>query len=457
MRRVLPVDFPFNLIALTLALSAVATFAGGIIHFYQQGVFLEAISYVSDERIMNDIVAGLLEVPATSTLWGVHAFGDYLLPHYWVTLTNPWLEDGTGVINYLPSSLILHEALLALDYRSGVVVFLALMLVSLLTPLVYAFRSYPWSIRILGIVVLGLLSGPAIASLDRGNTQGFVPLLLFGFALAIIRARWKWAVLFLIAAASIKIYPLVLVLLLVALRKWWHALAAVVGTILVALVTLPLVSANLWPTAQFVFTNPFTFADRDFGSFMANNVSFAGGVAHLFTMVGATSGAEWIAANGVAVGLVYLVAVAPLLWFTQIVLWQRAILGMALTTGIMPLVYPYALNWVIAATSLAVLMSARSSSQHETHSPESTGHVELPRGQWIPLLVSLALLSAALPVYLPGSSEAGFAVGLSGMASLIAMTLLPLGAWWSVINRKTRSHGTTMPGAPSSMAGALPT
>jgi hypothetical protein len=421
--RFAPERFPLNLVAVSLAATAVALGYGSMRHFYFQGAFLEGLSYVSDERPMAALVSSFMGVPSDSMLVGIHAFGDYLLPHYWVLLQSPWLSDQTGVLNYLPTALIPHKLLSFLPYFAGLGAFELMMAASLCAPALYALKGQPWALRVLAVVVLGLATGPSIASLDRANMQGFLPLVLFAFAVAVLRQRWGWATTFLVIAASIKIYPIMLVLVLLALRKWKWAAVSVASTIALALISLPLISGNVWPTARLVVTTVLEFGQRDFGSLMNYNVSLAGGLAHLCALLGADGGAQWIASHAIVVGAIYLVAVAPLLWFTAIELWIRLIVAFMLTTAVMPVVYPYAVNWVVAASALALMHSLGS----RLGSPP--GATLVPRAQWLPVLIALASLSACYPILIPHSMEAGTPVGLLAFVHAAVCVLLPLGLY----------------------------
>lgn len=418
-----PAGFSGDLMAVVAVIGAIAVIYGSVQHFYFEGAFLDAISYVNDERPLNSIVAGLLGQDPSITAVGIHAFGDFLLPHYWVTLTNPWLQDGTNMINYLPPALVPFRVLSAVPYQVALGAYELAMFIALATPMAYATRGMRWSHRVLSVVVLGLFAGPAIASLDRANTQGFVPIFLFAAAIAMLRERWGWASVFLVAAGSLKIYPLALVLVMLAARKWKWAAVSVFGTFLLSVVTLPLVSQDLSETFRLVFLNPLNYDDRTFVQFMSYNVSFAGGVAHGFQLLGLSGAAEWVAGHGLLFGLFAFVITAPLLWTARIELWVRIILAMLLTTSVMPVSYPYAMNWVVAAAAVAVAMSigARGSAWFTAHS--------MPRWQWLPVFLGLALLVPPYPFFVPGSMEQGIPVSALALVSAFVSVALPLALW----------------------------
>jgi hypothetical protein len=204
------------------------------------------------------------------------------------------------------------------------------------------------------------------------------------------------------------------------------------------LVTLPLVSGNLWPTARLVFTNPLLFVQRDYTSFMSYNVSLAGGVAHALAWAGAQNLAVWVAAHGTVVGLVYLAMVAPLLWFRSIPIWVRLIVAMMLTTGSMPIVYPYAVNWIVAASALAMLMTVGSRMD-----PVAIAD-QVPRRLAALIMAVLAVLTAPWPLFVPGSMESGIPTSMLAIVQAVACVVLP-GALWVGVARSARQPDVQRP------------
>ncbi len=407
--------FPLDIASLSVALSAVAVIYGGVRAFYYQVGFLESFSYYSDERPLNAIVNGWIGRDPSETLVGIHAFGDYLLLNVWAQFSDPWGQlDG---VNYLPPVILFHKVLGMFPYFTGLTLFLVALAVCLIAPMVIATKGLPLPQRLLLITTLAVLTGPALATLDRANNQGFLPLLLFGFALAVLKERWGWAAVFIAIAATIKIYPIILIVTLIALRKYVWAVVSVGLAAIAVLIALPFTSRASVGGLATIIGDILQYQEKTTEAFLEYNVSFTGGLANLFMMLGADSVAVWVAGNALLIIALYAILVVPLLWSERIPLWLRLILVISLTTALMPISYAYALNWVLAASALTVWVAGRSSMTQCFSNRTS-----------IMLAVSLALVTAVLPVLIPGSAEAGRAAGATSLASLATAVLLPLTA-----------------------------
>ena len=414
----LPSGFPLNLAALTAAVSAVAVLYGGVRAFYFEGAFVEAFSYYSDERPFNEIINSLIGRDPATTLFGVHAFGDYLIGNVWSSLPDPW-SDITGV-NYLPPVLLVFRLLGFLPYSVGFTVFAVGIFLATVAPMVFASRGYALATRTLLVIVLAVMTGPALTTLDRGNIQGLLPVLLFSYAIAVLKQRWGLAAAMIAAASLIKIYPIVLLLLLLALRKYkWVALSAVFSLVGV-LISLPIMSTRGFASFDAMIAGVLQFQEKSVVDFLQYNVSFAGGLANAAFFVGLPSIGTWIAGNAWILIVGYAAAVIPILWIRSIELWMRLIIVLSLTTALMPIVYGYALNWVLAASALAVWVSRHS----------EAGRMQA-RVVTVGLMVVLAMGSSVLPFFIPGSMESGRPAGAVTLAALTMYLLLPLVAYGS--------------------------
>ena len=410
--RGLPRSFPLDLASLTVAISAVAVLYGGVRAFYFEGGFLESFSYFSDERTFNEIANSLIGRDPNVTLFGIHAFGDYVLPNVWASFDDPWVE--LPQVNYLPPVLLVSRVLGLLPYTAGFIVYFVALAVCTIAPMIIASRGYSLAMRALLVVTLAVMTGPAIATFDRGNWQGFLPLVLFVFAVAVMKQRWGWAATMIAIASLIKIYPIVLILLLVALRQYRWALVSVAISAAGFLVTLPLVAAGGLGSLGAVIGDVLQFQERTIEDFLQYNVSLAGGVANTAYFLGFPTIGAWVASNPLVLIIVYGVIVIPILWIRGIETWMKVILALSLTTALMPIVYAYALNWVLASTAFTVWIAHRSAS-------ESVQARVVSRG----LALSLALGTAVLPVLIPGAMEAGRPAGAVTFAALVVYLLVP--------------------------------
>ncbi len=72
--------------------------------------------------------------------------------------------------------------------RLGVIFFLTTLLISLSLPVIWAMKKlYSQSNFVLMLLLIGPTSIPALITLDRGNTVGFLPPIIFYFVLSIIK------------------------------------------------------------------------------------------------------------------------------------------------------------------------------------------------------------------------------------------------------------------------------
>ena len=100
---------------------------------------------------------------------------------------DPWVEMD---VKYPTPFLLIYRMLDQLPYDSGFTLNMAVIVLCTVVPMLFATRRLPNGPRILLVATLALLTGPAIATFDRGNSQGFLPIILFAFALANVKQRW---------------------------------------------------------------------------------------------------------------------------------------------------------------------------------------------------------------------------------------------------------------------------
>ena len=430
-----PTRFPFWVLGLTVTISAVLTIYGGIRAFYYQSSFLAPIAYTTDERPTAERLAGLLGTSPGELLVGIHAFFDFLVSYYWGTLGNPWLQGAEVLpVNYPPGAMAFMEVWALFPYKTALAIYLPLMAVALITPAVVSLWGVRWSLVVLAAGIT-LLSGPAIASLDRGNTQGFVPLLLFAFGVFALKGRWGWASIFLVLAASLKIFPALLLVVLIAERKW----RALAGSI-IALAVIHTAPFLLYPgdprvSFQTWFSYAFTFLGRDdLAGFLEYNASFVGGLAHWAMFLGLSALAGWIESVStlLAVG-VTAVVIGVIFLRTRLSLSIRLFAAFMTSTTILPVAYPYTANWIIAAVAV-LFLGAIPQLRSGLETAMSVGdrmQWNPPTVMWSALAVSSALMMAFAPVFIPGSMESGYRAGVASLFMPIAVTISLVGMYWA--------------------------
>jgi len=167
---------------------------------------------------------------------GVHCFGDYAYVRNAIASGDPW-----GAQFRLPyPSLAIAPILLGLgaevlfsSFNAGLVLYMFCLLAAVSS--IWLFVIVPdsrifLSTKILSVLVVGPLSLPALAILDRGNSTGFVVPVLLLLIVGIRRNRFSLVAVGIILASAVKPQFLLLVLILVSVRK----LKLAIGTVLVA-------------------------------------------------------------------------------------------------------------------------------------------------------------------------------------------------------------------------------
>ena len=162
------------------------------------------------------------------------------------------------------------------------------------------------------------------------------------------------------------------------------------------------------------------FGETSLVDFMSYNGPLADGLANAAAFLGLVAIATWIALNPLVIAVVYAVLVVPLLWLSSIEIWSRVVVALSLPTALMPVVYLYALNWVLAATTFTIWIVL-------TSTPAQTLR---PLAERVPML-ALAVGMAMLPVFIRGRTEADRSAGVVSLAPVALALGVPLAAWLS--------------------------
>lgn len=158
---------------------------------------------------------------------GIHYFGDFLQTFDWTYINNPWSDYPEFLASYPPMAVYLLKVLSPLPYFWALGIYLTCMLVSAVFIIWRLASSFAPVQRITLSAGLGLFSAPILMAFDRGNSVGFL-VLLFGLFLIGIRDEIRWlTVLSLTLMATIKIYPLLLIFVLIR-NKWWREVLATI-------------------------------------------------------------------------------------------------------------------------------------------------------------------------------------------------------------------------------------
>ncbi len=127
-----------------------------------------------------DLITECPELTAAGAPCPHHWFGDFFANYIVVQTTKPW---NYGENPNFPASNLATKVLTIFPYELALIIYLLLLASAMAFPLWYATKGLSLNIRVLVTFVIGMFSYPALFTLDRANTQGFVPLFLFGYAL----------------------------------------------------------------------------------------------------------------------------------------------------------------------------------------------------------------------------------------------------------------------------------
>lgn len=173
--------------------------------------------------------------------FGVHTFGDFLLPRWQSELSSPWFihDPAQGPLNnYLPFTMAVFWLYSHFSYWPSFVAYLLLPLLLLVVVIWKALSFQTVSEKVHFISTCVFLTFPFISLIDRGNIQIYLTSILVLSLFLYARKHETWAAFALGFAIALKGYPIFLIALWIKARRWKDVLVA--GTTSVVLTVLPL-------------------------------------------------------------------------------------------------------------------------------------------------------------------------------------------------------------------------
>ena len=213
-----------------LPISTVLVLLGGvqawIETFYLNNPFIQRIGWVSQDGAWPKQFA-----------FGVHYFGDYLLMNQLAQSADPWAQANS----YPPLSLAVFKFFSFFPYKLSLFLWILFAVACFAAPIIHATRRFDLNNRIQIIAIMVFGAAPVIGTLDRGNCIFIlVPLFYFGYQ-ALQKNGYIFAGFCFGAAAAIKLYPLLIIVFLIILKKWKIVLYSLIN-----FVTLTFASALIW-------------------------------------------------------------------------------------------------------------------------------------------------------------------------------------------------------------------
>lgn len=351
-------------------------------------------------------------------IFGIHSFSDFLQPFRWATLSNPWLNRPEDLVQYPPVAVLILKPLSLFPYRIAAIAYLALMGLGAICGVSLLTRKLPIHMRILVATVFGVASVPFIMAFDRGNLVGFFVLLYALFMRGVLQGNRKMSIIALVILASLKIYPLALILVFIQ-KRWFkesaYVVAAFAGILIYAFATY---DGSFIGTIQ-------GWLQANFGALSAHSELHVVSIQKVIVAVGFPSEKSehyanlvWAAWNLVRLFLAVVIGAA--LVIRRIPNDAHVLfLGLTLTTFTYSAQLGY--NWVWLPTFGALAVN-------ELVNRDITNMFLPPRGGyfWVAVAFMAALISIPFGIHLPGSSTPITAWLSSIMAGVIAIWLLIL-------------------------------
>ncbi|OCB32368.1 hypothetical protein A5675_24545 [Mycobacterium malmoense] len=379
-----------------------------------------ATGFVLTQYFSVDVLSSILYPPQDCWLGlptniGRHCFNDYTVVIAGGMRPNPWdpfvfSHDAPALpgIRYPPAGMVPQLAFGLLGKwlgapRLGLLGYLLVLSIAVLTPAVWAGRGARGLERIVVFVACGAVAVPAWFAVDRGNSVGFVVPIALVFLVALCRQRWGLVTIMVVLAALVKPQFAVLGVALLAGRQWRLTGAVVIGG-----VVTNLAAYLLWPRdfPQTIVQSAHNLSGGDADAvFALNNVSIPRlllVIPDLIAMLnsGGKLPAGFLAGPSMVIGraILALVAVSLLALGRRIPPVMAGIVLLATASLSIPVSYPYYLVFALPIAALVV---------RDPDGPPGSGIFDRlaiagGRRRAVGIWVSLAAaLSIAAPIALP--------------------------------------------------------
>jgi hypothetical protein len=281
--------------------------------------------------------------------YGVHFFGDFLLPQWQSRLSNPWIYNdpaGPPINNYLPFTMAIFRFLAQFSYWKSFIGFFASSLVLLTAPLITGLKSFAKLEKLQLIVASVLLTGPMISLLDRGNLQ----LLLIALCLTALALHQNnfanTAAVVLGLAIALKGYPAVLLIFFVRERQFRALFLSISTAIVSTLAAISLYSVGIWQGLTLVKRNIELWGVSYTRGYLSYNNSIKGTLVSVesFNIPLVSRLSTFLLAHVGLVSLVILAVALFVLLNNRTTNFEVALVCAALMCGLVDYVAPYAIG-----------------------------------------------------------------------------------------------------------------
>ena len=350
-------------------------------------------------------------------------------------MPNPWINDLPPLNSYPPLAMFIFKIFTIFPYKMGVILFLALSVISLLFPIIHHFLKSGKSGKYLGVYLFLILSTGYVSTLDRGNVIAFIVTPTYLFFYYFNSAKYAKANILLAFLISIKLYPVLLLLMYMKFSLMREAIRVIVYTAFVSALTL------------FVFPEPFKSAEMilhalltgsmtpKFGTELLNpaNISLAAS----FTQFATTSfsqSIELVTTINIAkvLSITYLILVVITIQFKSLSFDRKSLLIISTTWMVPQVSMPY-----VAALLVCVVVANIDSKMFQDFSTPKI------KDKISNLLFICAIIATLAPIALPMHSTLGVDFNLMRPVAalcwyLVVVFELSRNIWATVLSRRNQ-------------------
>jgi len=178
--------------------------------------------------------------PSPGSGIGIHCFGDYYHPLFLHTHDQPDVYTPLGSAIFRP---FFKFGYIFDSSKAGLIAYLGLGLISMFSIVLWAIQNTK-SNRLLLLLLFGFLATPIAIAFDRGNSAMFAlpPLLIF--CIAFSKKQWSMCVLAIVLATAVKPQYVLLVIPLLATKKWRIILISIGGVLLAQMMGFALLTQH---------------------------------------------------------------------------------------------------------------------------------------------------------------------------------------------------------------------
>jgi hypothetical protein len=305
-----------------------------------------ALSYSSSEQP---------PVPVVPWKLGVHTFGDFLLPFEQARVPNPWTDYAMWPNPYPSAIVTLFKLLTNLPYTIALGIFQALSMASMILPVAHGARRFDPLVITGAVCLFVLLSFPFAMVIDRGNAQGLIVIPLYVFSIAWREGRWRPAAIGISIAAAFKLYPALLVVALLAERRFKDAAIAIGTTVAITVFLFALYPGGIISTIKGFLHGINRFSAPTLAGFTTDNYSALGMVANLVpTLAKPPSPSpllQLLVAHPWVLGISYTLAVATVVNARRLPFVVRLACAISLLSLSIPLSYGYSFAAIVVVVA----------------------------------------------------------------------------------------------------------